>query len=1142
MGEQDDTAGFGAVRRHLRQSTQQRRGRRADDHERRVGEHEVGVVRHGVRAHRAVGPDRERTPVRKHAPDAEGSVRDRGGERTDDRGQAYRDRAAAAVEPRAVDPPMRSRQDGARVDDFPHVDRQCRQSGLHRGPQGRHEDARALRLAGRLPDRIEQDDRRSGRQNRRHHQERHDHAAMTPTDEFGRGAVAGGRAAFGHAPIWPMRAIGMAVALSVWAGDVFASQPEWLPLSSGRAAATAIQRNVPVPVADDTTPCALALSVWFGSVPSSDRPERRRSLCRREAEAGNLTARALYGQMVLHGYAGRPDRVHGMTILESAASDGSTLAKRTLGYLYYDGVALPRNDAVARAWFASAARDGDTASTNQLGGMSADGAGQPADDVAAYRYFVAAAEGGSAAGATNAGKFALAGRGVTRDPAAAAAWLARAAAAGEPNGQFVLGLMLVRGDGIPRDVDQGAAWLRAAADQKHTEARAMLGNLYLEGSGVPRDAHHGFGLMSAAAQAGSSYAQRRLGDLYGSGTGVARDDAQARDWYRKAALAGDARARYALAKLYLFGRGGPIDKEAAWGWMQGAAEAGLAAAQNDLGAMLQDGIGTPPNPSAAKPWFEKADAQGDGAAATNLSRYAARGAGEPVDLHKAFRLAARGAQRGDVAGALIAAGMAWRGEGTRVDRAQAMRWFRLAADHGDIAAARWVGYQLLMGGDGVPRDEQAGLRYLSQAADAGDQAAGVLIGFYLSEHRMSFAGRTGLQWLTDLADRKMPAAYSALGLLYWREQPATAFDWFARGAKLGDASSQAMLCKMHLDGSATPRSPVEAARWCRAAAVGNNPGAMRILASVDNGLVAADERAYWRWKLADSGEPAYQSMLGDAYDLGDGVPLDFDAAMYWFRRAADRGDVSAQGSLAWHLSNGLGGRADDYEAFAWALRAAPSSADAKRMVGVAYLYGRGVASDPKEASIWLDRAASDGSTWAESELALMYETGKGVPVNETTALALHRRASRGGSAVSEIALALRGVTPGAEAGLSAGERRWLVPADPAATMWSDPPVNALAAANRQWEGLSSLNEALRGDPFMQYAAGIRFLTGNGLPRDRALGAAWVERARASFEAIPGLGQYGAAAALVESRIFRRLDDGEKRRAADIAGNLMATLP
>lgn len=941
----------------------------------------------------------------------------------------------------------------------------------------------------------------------------------------------------GPALKWSIGAAWLMAGLAVGSGSAASPRP-----GSLLAAMPAMQRGVSVSVHDDTTPCVLALNARFDSLVLKDKPAQIRSLCRQEAATGNLTARALYGQMVLHGYAARADRTRGMTILESAASDGSTVAKRALGDLYYDGVVLPRNHDAARAWFASAARDGDTASANRLGGMSADGDGQPADEVAAYRYFVTAAEGGSAAGATNAGKFALAGRGVARDPVVAAAWLSRAAASGEPEGQFLLGLMLVQGDGVPRDVDQGTQWLRAAADQHHTEAQAVLGNLSLAGIGMPRDARRGFSLISTAAQAGSPYAQRRLGDLYGSGAGVARDDTKARDWYRKAALAGDARARYALANLYLFGRGGPVDQEAALGWMQGAADAGLAVAQNDFGAMLQNGLGTKPNPAAARPWFEKADAQGNGAAAANLSRYAARGDGEPVDMRKAFQLARRGADRGDGAAALMAAGMAWRGEGTGVDRTQAMQWFRFAADHGNVEAARWVGYQYLAGTAGVPRDEQTGLRYLTQAADAGDQAAGVSVGFYLNEHRMSFAGRTGLQWLQALASRKVPAAYSALGSAYWREQPAIAFDWYARGAELGDAGSQAMLCTMYLEGNGVPRRPAEAARWCRMAAAGNQVGAMRVLASADRDVIAADERTYWQWKLADRGDATYQSTLGDAYDLGDGVPADFEAATYWFRRAAEQGNVSAQGSLAWHLSTGLGGRTDAYEAFAWALRAAPSSAEAKRMVGIAYLRGRGVARDPKQASTWLESAAAAGSQWAESDLAVMYETGDGVPRDEATGMDRHRRAAERGSAVSEIALALRSLEPGASTKLPAGATRWLVPADTASTLWSDPPVNASAAANRQWDSLSNLNEALLGDPFMQYAAGMRFLTGNGLPRDRALGAAWIARSRASFDAISGLGRYGAAAALVEARIARRLDAGEKQRAAEIAGNLIATLP
>ncbi|WP_155123209.1 MULTISPECIES: hypothetical protein [Burkholderia cepacia complex] len=62
---------------------------------------------------------------------------------------------------------------------------------------------------------------------------------------------------------------------------------------------------------------------------------------------------------------------------------------------------------------------------------------------------------------------------------------------------------------------------------------------------------------------------------------------------------------------------------------------------------------------------------------------------------------------------------------------------------------------------------------------------------------------------------------------------------------------------------------------------------------------------------------------------------------------------------------------------------------------------------------------------------------------------LHRCAAQRGLAVPEITLALRSVASAIEAGLSVSEKRWLVPADPAAARWTDLPVGTTAAANRQ---------------------------------------------------------------------------------------------
>lgn len=74
---------------------------------------------------------------------------------------------------------------------------------------------------------------------------------------------------------------------------------------------------------------------------------------------------------------------------------------------------------------------------------------------------------------------------------------------------------------------------------------------------------------------------------------------------------------------------------------------------------------------------------------------------------------------------------------------------QVCPDRGNVDAARWIGYQYLLGITGVPCDEQMGQRYPTQVVDAGHQAAGVSDGFYLSEHpSCSRARRDAGGWKT----------------------------------------------------------------------------------------------------------------------------------------------------------------------------------------------------------------------------------------------------------------------------------------------------------------------------------------------------------------------------------------------------------
>lgn len=200
--------------------------------------------------------------------------------------------------------------------------------------------------------------------------------------------------------------------------------------------------------------------------------------------------------------------------------------------------------------------------------------------------------------------------------------------------------------------------------------------------------------------------------------------------------------------------------------------------------------------------------------------------------------------------------------------------------------------------------------------------------------------------------------------------------------------------------------------------------------------------------------------------------------------------------------------------------------------------GRGVARDPVTGRAWLSKAAASGSGWAQSDLAAIYEIGNGVARNEASALDWHRRAAEYGSEASEIALALRAAAAGTAAALEPRYARWLVPTD-GSPLWGRDVMAADADnARARWDALSCLSEAMRGNPLMQYDVGMRYLTGNGVPRDRALGTAWIARARRSFELADGWQVYSAGIGVIEPRITARLGDDEKRRADAIAANLM----
>jgi TPR repeat protein len=76
---------------------------------------------------------------------------------------------------------------------------------------------------------------------------------------------------------------------------------------------------------------------------------------------------------------------------------------------------------------------------------------------------------------------------------------------------------------------------------------------------------------------------------------------------------------------------------------------------------------------------------------------------------------------------------------------------------------------------------------------------------------------------------------------------------------------------------------------------------------------------------AEAGDAFAQSVLGHAYDLGEGVPEDDAEAVRWYRLAVEQGDALAQFNLGLRYANGEGVDQNDARAYLWLNIAATAS-------------------------------------------------------------------------------------------------------------------------------------------------------------------------------------------------------------------------
>ncbi|WP_108812263.1 tetratricopeptide repeat protein [Sphingorhabdus sp. Alg231-15] len=88
------------------------------------------------------------------------------------------------------------------------------------------------------------------------------------------------------------------------------------------------------------------------------------------------------------------------------------------------------------------------------------------------------------------------------------------------------------------------------------------------------------------------------------------------------------------------------------------------------------------------------------------------------------------------------------------------------------------------------------------------------------------------------------------------------------------------------------------------------------------------------------GQAEAQSLLGEAYEFGEGVKLDYRKALFWYKKSADQGHDRAQANIGAMYQRGDGVEADLDVARQWSeLAATQGNLTAVQNLGIAYLLG-----------------------------------------------------------------------------------------------------------------------------------------------------------------------------------------------------------
>ncbi|WP_366916758.1 SEL1-like repeat protein [uncultured Microscilla sp.] len=381
------------------------------------------------------------------------------------------------------------------------------------------------------------------------------------------------------------------------------------------------------------------------------------------------------------------------------------------------------------------------------------------------------------------------------------------------------------------------------------------------------------------------------------------------------------------------------------------AQTGDASDQYYLAKAYKRGDKVKQNLKKARYWYKQSSKQGFHKSMVGLGLWYY----EQHKYKKALHWFRQAAHSDDFIGQYYLGLMYYRGLGVTQHKKQAQYWFDKSLKNGQLKWKVWL----------AKGDTLKALQWHKQKAKEGKTQCQ----FYLATLYEQGQGVTqDLNKAFDLYIKSLKSVNSpAYALLdSWEDIPKNVWTVFRQKAANGNPEMQYKLAELYRCAYAYER----ALPWFEKSALQGHAVAQTTLGtmySLGEGTNKSYEKAFQWYKKAEARNRFAQFNLGMMYYEGNGLPIDKKQALYYFKKSAKQGVINAQMLLVYTYAVDF----KNYDqAFIWCSKAAKQgNSMAQYQLALYYREGKGTEVSPKLEKYWMKKSADNGYIKAIIEIA-----------------------------------------------------------------------------------------------------------------------------------------------------------------------------